>query len=254
MGTAIHTYLAKVFKQMHPDWIIPEVDWEPGRKITATFPSGVEVTGTPDQIDPDANAVVDVKTVNEFDWVKNEGTSQSNRYQRHTYALACIQNGLLDPTRTIYVGNLYVMRGGSDEVYLDMEEFDPTLTDEIDSWIEDVIYAMKTGEEASKDLPAPRCQMLCEFYGACRGGLPDSHDPMMITDEESKKALRMYVRGRDMEKEAKQLKAAASAHLVGVNGSDGEWQIRWTETAAVEVAGFVRKASTRIDVSPVKTS
>jgi hypothetical protein len=249
IGTAIHTYLADVFKSAHPDWIVE------GGKLTATLPSGVEVIGTPDIIAPDLNAVIDEKSVNEYTWIESNGVSQNHRYQRHLYALAAIQAGLLDESKPIYVGNLYIDRTGKESVpRLLMEEFDPTLTDEIDMWIEDVIYAIKTGEEASKDVVAPVCEKICEFFTVCRGNLPVSDDTVFIEDAETKAAIRMYVEGRDMAKQGDKMKREASSRLSGINGQDGAWQVRWTETAAVEVAGFVRKAGLRIDVVPVKTS
>jgi hypothetical protein len=252
MGTAIHTYLSKVYKHQHPDWIIPEVDWEEGQKITARFNSGIEVAGTPDIIVPEWNAIIDIKTVDDFTWVKREGTTTANKFQRWIYAKAAIQSGILDPVKTAYVGNLYISRKGSQEVVLDMEPMDPMLESEIDSWIEDVIYAIKTGEEAAKDIVATRCESMCEFFTTCRGTLPVSGDTILIEDEDQRKALRMYVAGRDMEKEAKAMKETASAILHGINGSDGEFYVRWTETMPTEIAGFTRKGGWRIDVNPVK--
>jgi hypothetical protein len=46
---------------------------------------------------PSENTVLDIKTVDGFAWVKREGTSQNHKYQRHLYAMGCVEAGLFDP-------------------------------------------------------------------------------------------------------------------------------------------------------------
>ena len=243
MGTAIHAYVAEAVKAAYPDWIVDS------EKVTATFPSGVEVSGTPDIIATTWNAVIDVKTVDGFAWVKREGVSQNHRYQRHAYALGAIQAGLLDPDKPVGVGNWYIDRSGKEQDgFLLMEEFDPTLTDEIDSWIGDVIYAVQHGEDAMQDIPAPVCERICDYYTACRGDLPVADGGEFIEDDGLKAAIRMFVDGRAMEKAGKDMKAEASALLAGVNGTDGEWTVRWTSVGESEVSAFTRPGYQRIDV------
>jgi len=249
VGTAIHTYVGEALRQFFPLWIVDD------RKVRATFPSGAEVSGTPDIIATDWNALIDVKTVDGFAWVKREGTSLNHRYQRHTYCLGAMQEGLLDPTKPVYVGNLYIDRSGKEqEPYLVIEEYDPTLTDEIDSWIADVQYAVMQKEDASRDIPAAVCEKICEFFTVCRGGL-DVHDGQeMIEDPDLKSAIRMYVEGREMAKEGESLKRSASNMLHGVNGSDGEWQVRWVQVAPTTVQAFEKKAFDRLDVRKVRAA
>jgi hypothetical protein len=247
IGTAIHAYAADAFKAMFPHWIIDN------RKFSATFPSGAVVAGTPDLIAIDYNALIDVKTVDGFSWVKREGTSLNHRYQRHTYTLAAIQEGVLDDTAPIYVGNFYIDRSGKEpEGLLVIEEYDPTLTNEIDSWIQDVIYAAKNGEDAMRDIPAPVCEKICEFFTVCRGGLEVHEGQDVIDDPDLKAAVRMYVEGRDMAKEGEALKRSASAMLSGVNGTDGEWQVRWVSVAPTTVSAFEKQGFDRLDVRKVR--
>jgi hypothetical protein len=246
VGTAIHNYVEDILARQFPTWLIED------EKITATFPSGVQVPGTPDIIVPEWNACIDIKTVDGFVWVKRDGTSQNHKYQRHTYVMAAVQNGLLDPTKTIYVGNVYFDRSGKEaQSYVTLEEFDPTLTDEIDSWISDVTYAMKQGEDASRDIPAPVCERICPFFGVCRGALPDEEGDL-ITDPGLISAAELYAEGQAMAKEARAKLEAAKARLVGVSGMAGRLQIRWTHINESTVEPYTRAASDRIDVREVR--
>jgi hypothetical protein len=252
VGTAVHTYVGEALRAFFPTWIVDS------QRVTATFPSGAEVSGTPDIIAPDWNAVIDVKTVDGFEWVRREGTSQNHRFQRHAYALGAIQEGLLDPSKTVYVGNLYIDRSGKEpEPYFVIEEFDYTLSDEIDSWISDVQYAVMNREDASRDIPAPICERICSYYTVCRGNLPVEDGGEVIDDAERLAALAMYVENRDIEKQAAKAKREAQSVLLGTNGVgyvDGKaFQIRWTHINESEVAGFTRAASDRMDVRAVKT-
>lgn len=248
VGTAIHTYEAHVMKAAHPDWIIPELDWEPGRKLTATLPSGVEISGTPDCIAPDWNAMIDVKTKDGLEWVRREGSSQSYRFQRHLYALAAIQEGLLKE-KDLLVGNMYIDRSAkNDKPLLLMESYDPTLTAEIDAWIDDVVYAVMQKEDASRDLPAAVCEKICEFFTACRGGLEVHEGGDLIEDPTLISAIDMYVEARDLEKVAAQQKKEAAAILNGINGTDGRFQVRWVHVNATTVNSFDKSAFDRLDI------
>jgi hypothetical protein len=248
MGTAIHTYEAHVMKFAHPEWIIPELDWEPGRKITATLPSGVEISGTPDAIATDWNAVIDVKSKDGLEWQRREGSSQSDRFQRHLYALAAIQEGLVKE-EGLLVGNLYIDRSGkNDQPLLLMESYDPTLTAEIDAWIDDVVYAVMNKEDASRDLPAAVCEKICEFFTVCRGGLEVHEGGDLIEDPTLISAIDMYVEARDLEKVAAQQKKEAAAILAGINGTDGRFQVRWVHVNATTVNSFDKAAFDRLDI------
>jgi len=251
VGTAIHAYVAEALRQFFPNWIVD------AQRVTAVLPSGVEISGTPDIIAPDYNAIIDVKTVDGFSWVRREGTSQNHKFQRHLYAIGAMQAGLLDSGKTVYVGNLYIDRSGKEEEpYFVIEEFDITLTDEIDSWIGDVMYAAKNGEDASRDIPAPVCEKICSFYSECRGGLPTLEGGESIEDADRVAALRLYIEARDLEKQAASDKRAAQAILYGTNGTadiDGTmFQIRWTHINASTVEAFEKAPYDRMDVRKVK--
>lgn len=247
IGTAVHEYVAKAFKTRHPEWIIDD------HKVTATFPSGAAISGTPDIIAPEWNAIIDVKTVDGFAWVKREGTSQNHKYQRHAYAMGAMQEGLLDGDRTVYVGNLYIDRSGKEsEPYFVIEEFDPTLTDEIDSWIQDVIYAVKNGEDAQRDIPAAVCERICSKFTACRGELETHEGGEFIEDPTLISAIDMYVEARDLSKQADQMKKEAQVRLFGVNGRTETYQVRWVDVAPTTVESFEKAGYSRMDVRKVR--
>ena len=244
IGTAIHRYLADAFEGFRPNnWIADS------RKVTATFPSGAVISGTPDLICADFNIILDIKTVDGFEWVKRNGTSLNHKYQRHTYALGAIQEGLLDPSRNLYVGNMYIDRSGKEsDPFFIIERFDDSLTDEIDQWIQDVIYAVKNNEDASRDIPAAVCEKICPFFTTCRGALEVHEGGEFIDNPELVTAIDMYVEARDLEKQAKQMKDEASFILGGVNGTTGTWQVRWVEVAPTMVEAFEKRGYRRLDI------
>jgi hypothetical protein len=243
IGTAIHRYLAEAFAAANQGWIADS------EKVTATFPSGATISGTPDLICPGENAIIDVKTVNSFEWVKRHGSSLNHKYQRHAYALGAMQAGLLDWRDTVYVGNMYIDRSGKEpEPFFIIEEFDTSLTDEIDSWIQDVIYAVKNNEDASRDVAAAVCEKICPFFTACRGGLEVHDGQEIIEDVELLSAVDMYVEARELERRAASMKAAAAESLAGVNGTTGTWQVRWVEVAPTRVESFEKRGYSRLDV------
>lgn len=129
-----------------------------------------------------------------------------------------------------------------------MEEADWTLTDQIDSWVSDVIYAVKAGEDASRDIPAAVCERICDFFTVCRGSLEAHDGGEFIEDPQLVSAVKMFAEGRTLESEGKAMKDAAKEMLNGVNGTTGEWDVRWVEVAPTQVESFQRPGYTRLDV------
>lgn len=246
VGTALHNHIEAALAETFPDWLFGSIH---NLTVTATFPSGAAISGHPDIVIPADNVVLDIKTVDGFATIKREGTSQNHKFQRHTYALGCIQSGLFDESKPVMVGNIYFDRSGKEnEPLLMIEEFDPTMTDVVDAWITDVIYAVKNNEEASRDIPAPICERICQHYTACRGDLPIGDDMEFITDPMLLSAVDMYAEARNMEKAAKQMKDEASATLNGVNGTTGKWTVRWTQVNPTRVESFDKAGYLRLDI------
>jgi hypothetical protein len=125
---------------------------------------------------------------------------------------------------------------------------DPMLTDEIDSWVQDVIYAVKNGEDASRDIPAAICERICQHFTVCRGALETFDGGELIIDTTLVSAVDMYTEARNMEKTAKQMKTEASSMLAGVNGSTGQWQVRWVEVQPSRVESFDKQGYSRLDI------
>jgi len=250
VGTAIHNYVEAAIKGVHPDWIVGSIDH---LSVTATLPSGATISGHPDLVVPSANAVLDIKTVDGFEWVKREGTSKQHKFQRHLYAMGLIQAGILDGNVPLLVGNIYFDRSGKQHTPMVLvEPMDPTLTDEIDSWVQDVIYAVKHDEDASRDVPAAVCERICSHFTACRGGLETYDGGQDITDSELLTAVDMYVEARDLEKQATAMKKAAQEKLAGINGTTGTWQIRWVDVAPTRIDAFDKAGYSRLDVRAVR--
>ena len=250
VGTAVHTYVEAALKSMFPTWLMGSID---DVTVTATLPSGATISGHPDIVIPEDNTVLDIKTVDGFQWIKREGTSQQHKYQRHLYAMGCIAAGLFDKTKPVYVGNVYFDRSGKEPVpMVFVEELDPTLTDEIDGWITDVIYAVTNKEDASRDIPSAVCEKICSHFTACRGGLQSNSEGEQIVDSDLVSAVEMYVEGRNMEKTAKQMKDEAVSILAGINGATQNWQVRWVNVQPSRVDSFEKQGYSRLDIRKVR--
>ena len=250
VGTAIHNYVEEALKASHPDWLVGSID---KLRVTAKFDSGIEISGHPDIVVQASNAILDIKTVDGFEWVKRQGTSIQHKYQRHIYALGAIQGGLLDPDKEVFVGNIYFDRSGKiPDPYVIIEPFDNSLTGEIDNWIQDVIYAVKNNEDASRDVPSAVCEKICSHFTACRGAMEESDETEFINNPELLSAVDMYIEGRDLAKQAEGMKKEAQTRLIGISGSTGEWQIRWVEVSAGRVEAFDKVAYSRMDVRRVR--
>jgi hypothetical protein len=249
VGTAIHNYVEEALKKAHPEWILGSID---NLRVTALLPSGAEIGGHPDIVVPEWNAVLDIKTVDGFEWIKREGTSLQHKYQRHLYAMGLIREGILKEDNLL-VGNVYFDRSGKQpEPMVFVEPMDWTLTNEIDSWVQDVIYAVKNKEDASRDIPAAVCEKICSHFTACRGSLETYDIGELIQDQELLSAVDMYVEARDLGKQAEQMKKEAQARLVGINGSTGNYQVRWVDVQPTKVESFEKNGYSRMDVRKVR--
>lgn len=246
VGTAIHTYVESALKTMHPDWLMGSIDHV---KVEAHLPSGAKIGGHPDIVIPSANTVIDIKTVNGFEWTKKHGPSQSHKYQRHLYAMGLMRDKILDPTQPVYVGNVYFDRSGKEqEPLVFCEPFDMDLTAEIDRWMSDVIYAVEYGEDSARDVAAPVCEKICDFFTVCRGSLPERDSQELITDEHLLSAIELYIEGRDLETKGKQMKKESGEQLAGITGVTPTHQIRWVTVGASTVGPFERPGHDRMDV------
>lgn len=252
VGTAVHHYFAGAIRETFPTWIVDD------KRVTTTFPSGFEVSGTPDLMGVMAFStdefylVLDAKTKDGLNTVRRSGATLNNRYQRFTYAHGAVQAGY-SKGMPVLLGNIYLDRSGATEgVFIDLEVYDASLAFEIDEWISDVTYAVKHNEDAMRDVAAPVCEIICEYFTVCRGQLPVSEQEP-IRDPELVAAIDMYVEGKAMEKAARSMKSEASSILHGINGTDGRYQVRWTTVGETQVPGFSRSGYEKIDVRKARS-
>lgn len=249
-GTALHEWTFDALRTAYPSWII-----EVGT-VTATFKTAArtfEVTGSPDIIVPEWNAVLDLKTVDGYSFVKRQGASQNHKFQRFAYAKGAVESGVLDGGQPVYVGNVYLDRSAREpKVYVgEVVEAEAWLDAEIGQWLEDIVYAVERGEDASRDIAPSVCAQICEFFTVCRGHLPDE-DAEFITDPDLVSATEMYVEGRALVKQGDKMKSEAQTMLWGHSGIAGDWQVRWTTVAESEVPGYRRAGYTKMEVVPVR--
>lgn len=249
VGTALHTYIEAALKASYPDWKVGSQD---DIRCVATLPNGTAISGTPDIVIPENNTIIDIKTVNGFAWIKRNGPSESNKYQRYLYALGLAQNKDLDGTKPITVGNIYFDRSGKEtEPILFTEEimvFEDPIAKEIEQWVSDVVYAVKNNEEASKDVAPAVCEKICEFFTACRGGLDVNDGQELIRDSSLLDAIDAYLEGREMEKQGKALKSEASARLEGTTGLTSDFQVRWVTVNPSTMKEHQRAGYDRLDI------
>lgn len=247
VGTAMHDYIEAAIKTTQPSWLFGSIDHV---KVTATLPSGAKISGHPDIVAVSSNAVLDIKTVNGFEWTRRNGPSISHKYQRHLYALGLIESGILTPDKPVIVGNIYFDRSGKEPTPLVFtEEMDDSLTFEIDQWVSDVIYAVENNEDAARDVAPAICEQICEFFTVCRGGLDIHEGQEVIRDSELLAAIDMYLDGKSKEVQGKQMKKEAGERLSNINGITATHQVRWVHVNQADGGGH-----DRLDIRERRTS
>jgi hypothetical protein len=246
VGTAVGEWVEAAIKDTFPDWLVGSID---NARVTYEMTNGAAISGTPDVIAVPLNALLDLKTKDGFEWEKRNGASQNHIYQRHAYARGAVAAGLLDGSKPVYVGNVYLDRSGHEGTpYVVLELLDETLDDEIASWVDDVIYARMHEEDASRDVAAPVCEKICEFFTVCRGALPVGDEVEVFTDPHILTAIEMYVEGRDAAKHYEAQRKAAAQELLGLNGIGGGFQVRTTHVNPTQVAAFAKAGYDKVDV------
>lgn len=172
IGTYIDAGVKAARKAANPRLIVDA-------ELLVTMPNGYQFPVHPDEIDPDEPSVTDGKTKNGLEAIRRGLADEQYRFQRHIQYLAAHQAGLV-PAEGI-ARNVFLDRSGSDpRVHVEQEPFSMQVITEATEWLDDVLYAVKHGEEAMKDRPRVFCASYCPFYTACRVGEIEVED---ITDE-----------------------------------------------------------------------
>jgi hypothetical protein len=116
-------------------------------------------------------------------------------------------------------------------------------------WLDDVIYAFVHQQDARKEPAREVCKATCGFYGDCRA--MDTDVTGFLTDDTVLTAIEMYEEGAGLAKLGNQLKDQAKAHLTGIQGSTGEFSVRWVHVNGSHVS-YDRGGYDRLDVGRIK--
>ena len=211
-----------------------------------TAMGGVILTGHADLVTE--GMVVDVKTVDGLAVVK-QGVKQQHRWQVTLYCAALIAEGRLPEDAVCVL--VYLDRSGKElEPHVVAWQYNPDDLVEITEWIDDVLYALSVGEEASRDKPREWCFSACAYASACRGH--DTDVSGLITDETQLLAVKSYLDASGREKQAKTDKQTAADELAGVSGSTGEHAVRWVNVPEQTIESFRRREYQRLSITPIR--
>lgn len=249
IGTAIGDHAEQALKAKYPHLIIQSevsltLDGEGGRTYV--------VSGHPDVIDPVEGIVIDMKTARGLEYVKRDGPDRQKQFQRHAYALGAWEAGMFPDHKLeeIRVANCWLDRGGDDKyAHVNMEPYNPDIITEMGEWLDEVVYAYLHGEEARKEPPREMCAKACGHFLTCRAG--DTDVEGLLTDPEVLTAVDMYQEGLELERAGKRLKDQGKIRLVGVEGSTGQFAVRWTTVQGTTVS-YKRDAYMKLDLKKVK--
>jgi hypothetical protein len=93
------------------------------------------------------------------------------------------------------------------------------------------------------------CAVVCGFYETCRAY--DTDVEGLLTDQPTLVAVDMYREGMNLEKQGRKLKDEAKQHLVGVKGSTGQFQVRWTHINETVIPESTRQGYDKLEVRPL---
>lgn len=264
-GTIAGAAIEEQIKLDHPDWITQQ-------KCEVTFPNGAMVPGTLDVLvtkeagctyeefiesmeegyDGPLRAmqgVWDGKSKAELDTIRKYGPDQQQIFQIHSYTKAMIDAGFLDPTKPIVIMDVFFDRSGRDVIpYGVAHLYRPEVIDQINDWINDVIYAVINKEDAARDKPRDFCFKYCEYASVCRG--TDTDVEGLIEDEKQIQLIEQYKEWSEKETEAKKKKATLNS-LIHAEGSTGTWNVRrtWVNPSSYTVN---REGYFKLDIRRVK--
>ena len=249
-GTVSGDAIEKQIKIDHPDWLIQQM-------VEFHLPSGGSVPGHFDIVvtaeaatEEHPQGVRDLKSKDKLETIKRMGQSRQQLFQLHAYAKACIDKGMFDLSKPIYVMNVFYDRSGYDRnPYTIASIYSDDVVKFIDDWVNDVNYAVINGEDAEREMPRDWCANWCEYFTVCRGN--DTDVEGLIEDPEVVAGITAYAAASKAETAAKKLKESLKPTLVGRSGSTGEHVLRWTTIGESEVS-YTRKAYDKIDIRAVK--
>lgn len=168
--------------------------------LETTLPSGRKIQGHADILDVELDALIDVKSKDGLSVIRTaiakDDIDRNHIFQVTLYTLGAIQAGLLTPNARAYLA--YTDRSGRDSVPAVYEVRWQDLIAQIDMWIDDVEYAVRTGEEAPKDRPYAWCEVACQFFSSCRGA--ETLEDGVLDAEDAALAAKTYFEGQEIKK------------------------------------------------------
>lgn len=217
------------------------------RKVTVLLPGDITLTGHPDLVLP--NAVIDFKTADGLAVVRADGASTQQRFQVTLYAKALIDVGMIEPDAWCVL--VWLDRSGREtRPHVQAWRYDPAIVEEAAQWIDDVLYAYRNNEEASRDKPREFCWACCPFVQSCRGG--DTDATGLLDDPAIETAIAVLDDAKVRAKSAENDRKAALAVLNGSNGSTGRHTVRWVEVPETTIKPGTRRAFLKLDVRPIQ--
>lgn len=207
------------------------------------------IPGHPDIIDSEQDLLLDVKSANGLEAVRRSGfKDQQKRFQRHLYGSAAIAHGWLTPNCS--VGNVWVDRSAQEHsLHVQIEPFDEMVIREATDWLDSVVYAWTNEETAMKEPPREVCKVACGFYETCR--IFDTDVEGLISGPEALAAVQMHNESKALKARAKKLDSEVKGILSGVEGSTGEYLVRWTTVNESQV-NYTRGAYERLSITKMK--
>lgn len=219
-------------------------------EVAVTFPSWRSTPGHLDAFSTEGDWVLDFKAKDGLTVVDRADVDRSHLYQIVGYWLALVQEGLLTENAKAFI--VYVDRsGGNSEPVVKEVEVTPELIAEVDSWVDDAVYAARNGEEAPRDRPYQWCEVACPFFALCRG--KDEHQPKgLIEDPFLIAAADQYDEAMELQRQATRMKDDAKTVLDGINGSTGRLNVSSTWVNESNIPASVRRGYNRISVRRVR--
>jgi len=251
IGTALGDHVEQAFVLANTNVVrqaevVTKLHGDGGR--TYTLP------GHPDLILPDDGLVIDCKTTHGLEGARRAGPSRQQQYQRHGYTLGAWDGGFFpdyQKVEDLRVANIWFDRSGDEtEPHVQIEPYDPGILSEAARWLDEVVYTYLNGGEGAKEPPRNVCEAICGHYRTCR--MLDTNVEGLIDDKEQLLAIEMYREGLGLEKEGRGLKDQAKSVLRGVEGSTGEWIVRWVHVNESIVPESKRRAHDKITFSKMK--
>lgn len=218
-------------------------------EVVVTLPSGLQVVGHTDWVLLGNNAVLDIKTTDGLYWPRQQGATLQQQFQRRLYAAGLLQAGVLSPDRPVLCGNVWFDRSGKEqEPWVEIEQYEPYMLQEVDDWLTDVVYAVEHDEEASKDRPYEWCEKACPFFSTCRGG--EEHVGGLIEDPDGAvdQAAAAYLEGSRLQKEGRYLQDQAKQVLTELNGATSGHTVKSTWVNEASVPETFRRGYWRLTV------